>query len=88
LEMHPDDATERGLSDGVLVKVFNDLGEVFLPLKITKKVRPGVLYSPKGAWFVTTENQQTVSALAPTTKADLCEGACYNDTRVEVVSAA
>lgn len=87
LEMHPIDATARKLTDGSEVKVFNDLGEVFLPLKITEDVRPGVLYSPKGSWFVTTRNNQTVSALAPTSKADLCEGACYNDTKVDVVMA-
>ncbi len=87
LEMHPEDAKSRSLQGGTEVRVFNDLGEVFLPLKISEDVRPGVLYSPKGSWFVTTRNMQTVSALAPTTKADLCEGACYNDCRVEVEAA-
>ncbi|MEP5700520.1 MAG: molybdopterin-dependent oxidoreductase, partial [Sneathiella sp.] len=87
LEMHPEDAKSRSLQDGAEVRIFNDLGEVFLPLKISTDVRPGVLYSPKGSWFVTTRNKQTVSALAPTTKADLCEGACYNDCRVEVEAA-
>jgi len=87
LEMHPEDASKRGLKDGQRVRIFNDLGEVFLKLEITDAVRPGVLCSPKGSWFKTTENQQTVSALAPTTKADLCEGACYNDARVEVEAA-
>ncbi len=84
LEMNPIDAKTRGLEGGIEVRVHNEQGEVFLPLKVTEDVRPGVIYSPKGAWFSTTRNQQTVSALAPTTKADLCEGACYNDARVEV----
>jgi len=34
----------------------------------------------------TSDNGQTVSALAPASKADLAEGACYNDTRVEVAA--
>ena len=84
LEMHPDDAAARGLDDGAPVKVWNELGEVHLPLRITDAVRPGVVCSAKGAWFKTTDNGQTVSALAPATKADIAEGACYNDTRVEV----
>ena len=87
LEMHPDDAAQRDLADGQQVRVFNDLGEVFLPLKITDSVARGVLLSYKGAWMRTTTNGQTVSALAPTTKADLSEGACYNDTRVAVAAA-
>ena len=87
LEMHPNDAAARNLSDGTTVKLSNDLGEVFLPLSITDAVRPGCVYSTKGAWFKTSPNQQTVSALAPQSKADLAEGACFNDTRVEVTEA-
>jgi anaerobic selenocysteine-containing dehydrogenase len=87
LEMHPDDAATRDLKDGQQVRVHNELGEVFLPLRITDSVAKGVLLSYKGAWMRTTTNGQTVSALAPTTKADLSEGACYNDTRVAVAAA-
>jgi anaerobic selenocysteine-containing dehydrogenase len=86
LEMNPADAAARGLSDGISVKVFNDLGEVFLLLRITDAVRPGVASSEKGAWLRTSPNGQTVSALAPTHKADLADGACYNDARVEVAA--
>src|SRR5438128_8758327 len=35
LEMHPEDAAARGLKEGELAKVWNDQGEVFLPLQIT-----------------------------------------------------
>jgi anaerobic selenocysteine-containing dehydrogenase len=86
LEMHPDDARARGLADGVRVKMWNDLGEVHLPLRITDTVRPGLVRSLKGAWFRTSDNGQTVSALAPGHHADICEGACYNDARVEVAA--
>ncbi len=84
LQMHPDDAASRGLKDGERVKVWNDSGEVFLPLQITAVVRPGVVCSEKGAWLRTSPNGQTVSALAPIHKADLADGACFNDARVEV----
>lgn len=83
LEMHPSDASTRGLNDGDQVKVWNELGEVHLPLKVTEDIRPGVVCSEKGSWFKTSDNGQTVSALAPLTKADL-GGACFNDARVEV----
>jgi anaerobic selenocysteine-containing dehydrogenase len=86
LEMNPADAAARGLADGSFVKVWNDLGQVFLPLRITGAVRPGVVSSEKGAWLRTSRNGQTVSALAPTHKADLADGACYNDSRVEVAT--
>ncbi|MCZ6875076.1 MAG: molybdopterin-dependent oxidoreductase [bacterium] len=86
LEMHPQDAAARNLDEGMRVRVWNDLGEVYLPLRITEDVRPGVVCSDKGAWFRTSDNGQTVSALAPTHYADLSDGACYNDTRVEVAA--
>ena len=84
LRMHPDDARPRGLRDGMRVRVWNDLGEVHLPLEVTDAVRAGVVSSLKGAWMRTSDNGQTVSALCPTHKADIAGGACYNDTRVEV----
>jgi anaerobic selenocysteine-containing dehydrogenase len=84
LEMHPEDARPRGLTDGEAVRVWNDLGEVHLRLKVTPAVRPGVVATLKGAWLRTSDNGQTVSALAPAHHADLSRGACFNDARVEV----
>jgi anaerobic selenocysteine-containing dehydrogenase len=86
LEMNPADAAERGLVDGDTVKVWNELGQVYLPLRVTASVRCGVVSSEKGAWLRTSRNGQTVSALAPAHKADLAEGACFNDARVEVAA--
>ncbi len=87
LEMHPEDAAAKGLTDGTTVRLWNDLGDVRMPLRITDEVAPGTLRSYKGAWMRTSDNGQTVSALAPATHADLCGGACYNDTRVDVAAA-
>ncbi len=86
LEMHPDDARARGLRDGARVRVWNDLGEVRLPLRVTEVIPPGVVCSLKGAWMATTDNGQTVSALCPADHADIAEGACYNDARVQVAA--
>jgi anaerobic selenocysteine-containing dehydrogenase len=84
LQMHPQDASARGLREGAEVRVWNDLGEVFLRLQITGEVRPGVVCSEKGAWLRTSRNGQTITALTPLHKADLAGGACFNDARVEV----
>ncbi|MEN3377891.1 MAG: hypothetical protein V7604_3246 [Hyphomicrobiales bacterium] len=88
LMMHPEDARARGLSDAKLVRVFNDLGIVILPLAITDAIAPGVVASEKGAWLATSRTGQTISALVSADDdADLAAGACYNDTRVEVEAA-
>lgn len=88
LLMHPHDAASRGLEGVDEVRVFNDLGEVILPLRITDAVPRGVVSSEKGAWLATSRTGQTTSALVSAdARADLSEGACYNDTRVEVAAA-
>ena len=43
LTMHPDDAAARGLDDGDLVRVFNDLGEVHCPLAVSVIVPRGTV---------------------------------------------
>ena len=85
LRMHPSDATARGLASGARVRVWNELGEVILSLTVTDAVAPGVVASEKGAWLSTSPTGQTISALVSAEmRADLAEGACFNDTRVEV----
>lgn len=49
--MHPDDAAERGIADGDIVKVFNDRGATLAGAIITDRIRPGVVVLPTGAWF-------------------------------------
>ena len=50
LEMHPDDARERGLLTGDAVVVENGRGWCALRLRVTDAVRPGVVATPKGYW--------------------------------------
>jgi anaerobic selenocysteine-containing dehydrogenase len=88
LLMHPKDAAARKLEGCEHVRVYNDLGEVILPLVVTDAVPPGVVASEKGAWIATSPTGQTISALVHTDKrADLGKGACYNDVGVEVAMA-
>ena len=85
LMMNPRDAAPRGLAHGAAVKVWNARGAVILKLAVTDAVPPGVVASEKGAWLATSPTGQTITALVSADlRADLAEGACYNDTRVEV----
>lgn len=89
LLMNPEDARARGLHDARHVRLWNDLGSVILPLRITDAVAQGVVASEKGAWLATSRTGQTISALVSADdSADLAEGVCYNDTAVEVELAA
>jgi len=85
LLMNPKDAAQRSLGHGIDVRIWNECGEVILPLEVTDDVPPGVVASEKGAWLSTSRTGQTISALVSADlRADLAEGACFNDTPVEV----
>ncbi|MGH7788346.1 MAG: molybdopterin-containing oxidoreductase family protein, partial [Candidatus Binatia bacterium] len=84
LDMHPDDAAARGLRDGQPVRVFNQLGEVHVPLRLTGELRRGVVVLPKGLWRSSTLNGFTSTALIADAYTDIADGACFNDARVEV----
>ena len=85
--MHPTDAAERSLTDGAQVTVRNDLGSISVPLSVTDEVRPGVVLVTKGAWLRHHPEGVGINALIPATGDALVNGACYNDTFVEVVAA-
>ena len=45
------DAAERGLATGDKARVFNDRGEILMPVKVTPRIMPGVVCIPQGAWW-------------------------------------
>lgn len=51
LTLNPVDAQARGLSDGDVVKVFNDQGAFLAGVIVSDSIRPGVVQIATGAWF-------------------------------------
>ena len=50
VEIAPDDAARRGLSDGQLVRVYNPRGCVELKCRLNADLRPGVVVIAEGSW--------------------------------------
>lgn len=50
VEIHPADASARGIAPGDRVLLENGRGSVALTAVVTDAVRPGVIVSPKGRW--------------------------------------
>jgi anaerobic selenocysteine-containing dehydrogenase len=48
LQIHPDDARQRVLTDGALARVRSRAGEVVVPVEITDAMMPGVVCLPHG----------------------------------------
>jgi anaerobic selenocysteine-containing dehydrogenase len=84
--VHPQDAEERGLTDGQYVRVFNDRGSFVVLTRISDEVAPGVVVCPMGAWPKNSKDLSTVNAVTPFAFADLGNAPTFSDTRVEVAA--
>ena len=51
VRMHSSEAARRGLTDGDIVRVFNDRGAVLSAVVIDDRIRPGVAQLATGAWY-------------------------------------
>src|SRR5262249_10637405 len=51
IRMHPTDAASRGITDGAVVRVFNDRGACLAGARLSKHVVPGVVQLSTGAWY-------------------------------------
>jgi len=50
LEINPKDASYRGISDGAVVKVFNERGHMKVRARLTEGIKPGVVNCYQGGW--------------------------------------
>ncbi len=84
LEIHPRDAASRNLTDGALVRTYNDRGEYRCKVSISTRARPGVVVG-LGIWWRklgpagTNANELTHQGLT-----DLGRAAVFYDCLVEV----
>jgi anaerobic selenocysteine-containing dehydrogenase len=83
VEIHPDDAAARGITDGDGVVVENGRGWFGVRARVTDAVRRGVVVSPKGRWAKLSggrnPNHTTSDALG-----DLAGQSTFHSTRVWV----
>jgi anaerobic dimethyl sulfoxide reductase subunit A len=88
--MHPDDAAARGIVDGQLVRVFNDIGATILPVQVTDRIAPGVVSIKEGAWFTPGADgadSQGCANVLTTDRAAPCGATTYNTNQVEIEAA-
>lgn len=88
LEIHADDAAARGITTGMVVRVFNPRGEYRCKAQVSPRARPGVV-NGLGIWWRklgldgTNVNQLTSQRLT-----DLGGGPVFYDCRVQVAPSA
>lgn len=86
VDMHAEDAQVRGITDGQYVKIYNDYGTVNVQVRISDKVRPGVLCMPQGYWREAFAGGATANALTNDALTDMGEGSALQECRVQVQS--
>jgi len=84
LEIHSDDATSRGITDGVRVSIFNDRGSFTAEAVITDRVRPGVVSAPSVWWPKLTEDRNNANHTTSQALTDIGRGATFYDNQVDV----
>lgn len=91
LWMNPQDATARGISDGDLVKIYNERGTVKVKAKVTPRLIPGVCSLPQGAWYTPDQNgvdvRGNINTLTTWTPTPLAKGNPQHTNLVEIEKA-
>jgi anaerobic selenocysteine-containing dehydrogenase len=88
VEIAAADAAARGLADGDEAEVFNGRASVTLPVRISTRVRPGVVAIPWGWWASQHPDGRAANALTNDALTDWGGGVAFFDTLVEVRGAA
>lgn len=84
LDLHPDDAEQRGIAEGMEVLAFNDRGSCTLTARISDRVPPGVVVAPSTWWRTLSPEQKNINQLTGQGLTDLGEGATFYDCLVQV----
>ena len=84
VEMHPHDATARGLHDGEDVRVYNARGAFVMPVKVSHNVAPGTIATFWGWWDKLSGGKGNVNNVTSAKLTDLGGGGTFYDCRVEV----
>jgi len=84
VELDAVDAVARGLSHGDLARVFNDRASIHVPVKVTGRLRPGVVAIPWGWWRHQHPDGKVANSLTNDTLTEWGGGVAYSDTLVEV----
>jgi anaerobic selenocysteine-containing dehydrogenase len=85
LEMHPDDAAQRGIVDHDLVRVYNDRGSIEVRVRVGDRVRAGVVSIPSGWWPSLSPGGLSANALTADGLSDWGGSGDFHDTLVEVI---
>jgi anaerobic selenocysteine-containing dehydrogenase len=86
IEIHQDDARQRGVADGDRVSVRSERGELEARCIVSDRVRPGVAWMPFGGLTDAAGGRRSINVLTPEEPTDWGGGSGLYDAFVEVFS--
>jgi anaerobic selenocysteine-containing dehydrogenase len=87
LEIHPQDAAQRNIASGTVVRVFNARGEYRCKAEVTTKARPGVVVGLGVWWRKLGLNGTNVNEVTSQRLTDLGRAPTFYDCLVQVAAA-
>ncbi|MGA2551135.1 MAG: molybdopterin oxidoreductase family protein [Burkholderiaceae bacterium] len=84
LDIHPDDAAQRGITSGQRVRVFNDRGSLELGARVTDRARQGVVVALSIWWKKLAKDGKNANELTSQSLTDLGGGPTFYDCLVQV----
>jgi anaerobic selenocysteine-containing dehydrogenase len=87
VEINAKDALKRGISDGDLVRVWNERGECKLYARISDRVNPGVAVALSTWWNKLSPGGSNVNVTVSQAVTDIGRGATFYDNLVEIARA-
>ena len=86
LEIHPQDAAQRQVNDGDMVRVFNDRGSYHCKAQVTTRAQPGLVVGLGVWWRKLGANHTNVNELTSQLLTDMGRAPVFYDCTVQVSS--
>jgi anaerobic selenocysteine-containing dehydrogenase len=87
VELDAVDAAARGLAEGDCARVWNDRASVEVPVRISNRLRPGVVAIPFGWWSAHHPDGKVANSLTNDALTEWGGGVAYSDTLVQIAPA-
>ncbi|MDT4872029.1 Dimethyl sulfoxide reductase DmsA [compost metagenome] len=88
LDMHPDDAAQRGVAHGDMVRIYNDRGSFVCKLRVTDKARAGLVVGLSVWWKKLAGDGKNANEVTSQRLTDMGRAPTFYDTLVQVEKAA
>ncbi|MEV4779208.1 molybdopterin-containing oxidoreductase family protein [Burkholderia sp. LMU1-1-1.1] len=84
LDIHPDDAAKRGISDADMVRIHNDRGSFIAKARVTDKARPGLVVGLSVWWKKLAKDGKNANEVTSQRLTDMGRAPTFYDTLVEI----